>query len=261
MDTLLKKAVIASIEAGKKIAEIYQQADFEIEIKSDNTPITQADRTAHEIIAARLAGDFPVLSEEGEVIPYETRKNWKTFWLVDPLDGTKEFIQRNDEFTVNIALINEGVPVLGVIYAPVSCELYYADKIGSFKCLINPEEEINIEKIIDQSMQLPYGIPGENLVVVSSRSHHSPETEAYIRQIDTQGKPLKVIPKGSSLKFCMVASGEANLYPKLGPTMEWDIAAGHAIARYAGKTVAQIQTGKPLEYNKENLLNPWFVVQ
>jgi 3'(2'), 5'-bisphosphate nucleotidase len=260
MDHLLQKAIAAAILAGNEILKIYNHSDFEIEFKTDNTPLTLADKTAHKIISEQLHGDFPILSEEGKSVLWEERKKWDTFWLVDPLDGTKEFIKRNGEFTVNIALIEKGVPVLGVIVVPTSGDLYYANKNGSFKCKIDISEKPDFETIYENSIQLPFQRPGKEFIVVGSRSHLNAETEEFIQNIDTSGRPLKMVSTGSSLKLCLVASGEADIYPRLGPTMEWDIAAGHAIARFAGKKVAQF-SGEQMIYNKEDLLNPWFVVR
>lgn len=261
MDQLLEIAIIAAIEAGKKIMEIYLTPEFEIEMKVDQSPLTLADKMAHETIFAYLVKtNVPILSEEGNSIPWEIRKNWNSFWLVDPLDGTKEFIIRNNEFTVNIAFIENGTPVIGVIFVPVSNELYYADKNGSFKCHVNLNEKSSIKSSFEKSRKLPFQPPGSQFVVVGSRSHLNKETEDFINKLDTKGKPLKMVTKGSSLKLCLVASGEADLYPRLGPTMEWDIAAGHAIAHFAGRSVTKLN-GDQLVYNKENLLNPYFVVK
>jgi len=262
MDQLLEIAIKAAIDAGKKIMEIYATADFGIEMKEDQSPLTLADKVAHETINKHLiTTGIPILSEEGKSIPWEIRKKWNLFWLVDPLDGTKEFIKRNDEFTVNIALIENHTPEMGVIFVPVSGQLYYADKNGSFKCQINVNGEQKINCVNVNSTKLPSQPSGSHFIVVGSRSHSNPETEEYTGRLNTNGKPLKLITKGSSLKLCLVASGEADIYPRLGPTMEWDIAAGHAIALFAGKTVTQISSGEPLKYNKENLLNPYFVVK
>jgi 3'(2'), 5'-bisphosphate nucleotidase len=261
MDPLLQKAIRAAIDAGKKILEIYELSDFKIETKIDNTPLTIADKKAHDIIIEQLKGEFPILSEEGKSIPWETRKGWNSFWLVDPLDGTKEFIKRNGEFTVNIAFIEKGNPVIGVIFIPVLGELYYADKNGSFKYSINLNEEIAIDNLNQGSIKLPNEKSGTHYIVVGSRSHLNAETEEFIKDINTGGKPLKIVSKGSSLKLCLIASGEADIYPRLGSTMEWDIAAGHAIALFAGKSVVQYPSGVPVVYNKENLLNHWFVVR
>jgi 3'(2'), 5'-bisphosphate nucleotidase len=261
MDQLLEIAIIAATEAGKKIMEIYLTPEFEIEMKVDQSPLTLADKMAHETIFAHLVKtNVPILSEEGNSIPWEIRKNWNSFWLVDPLDGTKEFIKRNNEFTVNIAFIENNTPVMGVVYVPVSNELYYADKNGSFKCHVNLNEKSSTKSSFENSRKLPFQPSGSHFVVIGSRSHLNKETEEFINKLDTNGKPLKMVTKGSSLKLCLVASGEADLYPRLGPTMEWDIAAGHAIARFAGRNVTKLN-GDQLVYNKENLLNPHFVVK
>jgi 3'(2'), 5'-bisphosphate nucleotidase len=262
MNKLLEIAIIAAIEAGEKIMEIYATPDFGIEMKVDQSPLTLADKAAHEAIFKHLiTTGIPILSEEGQSVPWNIRKKWNLFWLVDPLDGTKEFIKKNGEFTVNIALIKNCTPVMGVIVVPVSGELYYANNKGSFKSHIVLNEIQDINSIFENSTKLPSPHSDPHYVVVGSRSHLNPETEKFINNLETNGKPLKMVTKGSSLKLCLVASGEADIYPRLGPTMEWDIAAGHAIALFAGKNVSQISSGKPLKYNKENLLNPHFVVK
>jgi 3'(2'), 5'-bisphosphate nucleotidase len=262
MNQLLKIAIKAAIDAGKKILEIYESSDFGVESKEDHSPITLADKAANEIITIQLLPlGIPILSEEGKSISWETRKTWNTFWLVDPLDGTKEFIKKNGEFTVNIALIEKGNPVLGVIFVPVRGELYFADKNGSYKAIININVISDLEQVMLYANKLPCFFQEEDFVFVGSRSHQNLDTEDFINQLDSGGKNKVLISKGSSLKLCMVATGEANIYPRLGPTMEWDIAAGHAIALFAGKNVTQFPSGIPIVYNKENLLNPWFVVE
>jgi 3'(2'), 5'-bisphosphate nucleotidase len=254
----LKIAIVASVEAGKEIMKIYQTADFGVEFKKDDSPLTIADKNAHNTIMAYLSKtQFPVLSEEGKNINYEERKTWDTFWLVDPLDGTKEFIKKNDEFTVNIALIQQGEPIAGVVYVPATNCLYYASENGAF--IINNYQDDN--QIDQQAKKLPLNDNRDEFVVVGSRSHMSEETKQYINGLDHKGKPLKIVSKGSSLKICMVAEGKADCYPRIGPTMEWDTAAGHAIAKYAGKSVLQYPELTKLKYNKENLLNPYFIVQ
>jgi 3'(2'), 5'-bisphosphate nucleotidase len=237
-------------EAGKSIMEIYKQ-DFEVEYKQDNSPLTIADKKANDIIEVglnQLSVNFPVLSEEGRDIPYENRKHWEYFWLVDPLDGTKEFVKRNGEFTVNIALIHKETPVLGVVYAPALDVCYYAKKNeGAFK----DGEKLPL-KIQDQS---------NTYKIVTSRSHMSDETQAFIDAIDTD-KEKELISIGSSLKICLVAEGEADIYPRLGPTMEWDTGAAHAIVNESRKSFEKYMNGKRSkhEYNKESLLNKWFIV-
>lgn len=254
---LIEVAIKAAIQAGKEILDVYYNSDFEVELKSDQSPLTIADRRAHNVIVDYLSSTkIPILSEEDTAAAYSVRKNWKLFWLVDPLDGTKEFIKRNDEFTVNIALIENDTPIGGVVYVPVTKQLYWADKKGSFKAVLQ-ENNGSLSDI----QKLPVETERSSFVVVGSRSHMSAETELFIQSIDTLGKAIEIKAKGSSLKICMVAEGEADVYPRLAPTMEWDTAAGHAIALYAGKTVYQYGNNEPVIYNKENLLNPWFVVK
>jgi 3'(2'), 5'-bisphosphate nucleotidase len=203
---------------------------------------------------------IPLLSEEGAKISFEERKNWEYSWLVDPLDGTKEFVKRNGEFTVNIALIHNGNPVLGVIYVPVKEKLYFAlDGLGSYKAGQNLTID-NLENLILNSNKLPVDYNRDNYVVVGSRSHMSTETEAFFEEKKKEHGDVEVMTVGSSLKLCMVAEGKADAYPRYAPTMEWDTGAGHAIAKYAGFSVKQYNTIDDIIYNKEYLLNPWFLV-
>lgn len=253
---LLEKTFSAAINAGTVIMEVYSDYNLEIKYKADNSPLTIADERAHtEIVRILELTKLPILSEEGKTIPFEERKNWKTFWLVDPLDGTKEFVKKNDEFTVNLALIHDSIPVIGVIYVPVSRTMYWCDSKSSFKADILPD------KTFTNTRKLPYVEEKKDFVVVGSRSHMSKETEEYINEIDTRRKEVQTVSKGSSLKICLVAEGAADIYPRLAPTMEWDTAAGHAIAKCAGKEIYTFDSNQPLSYNKENLLNPWFVVK
>lgn len=254
---LTKTAVEAAIKAGIEILEVYYNSDFDIEFKTDNSPLTQADKRAHNVIVEHLsATNIPVLSEEGKTVPFDERKNREIFWLVDPLDGTKEFIKRNNEFTVNIALIKCQTPVAGVVFVPVTKVIYWADENGSFKAQVDEENNL-----LNEIEKLPVFAEKEKFVIVGSKSHMNRETEDFIRSIDTKGKAIEMVTKGSSLKLCMVAEGNADIYPRLAPTMEWDTAAGHAIVKFAGKQVYQFENKRPLIYNKENLLNPWFVVE
>jgi 3'(2'), 5'-bisphosphate nucleotidase len=264
MKTRFTTAIQAAIDAGKAILEVYESADFQVENKENDTPLTLADRRAHEIIAAALEGTgYPVLSEEGREIPYMNRSWWSRFWLVDPLDGTREFISRNGEFTVNIALVDEGKPGFGVVYAPVPNQLYVAlPGRGAFLCEDEKHFSQPVDYLVQFAARLPLAGPDKQLFrVVASRSHYNTETREYIESLDTGGKKIVLVNAGSSLKICKVAAGEADLYPRLGPTMEWDTAAAHAVARAAGKSVCRIGDGEELEYNKENLLNPYFVVK
>jgi hypothetical protein len=184
-------------------------------------------------------------------------------WIVDPLDGTKEFIKKNGEFTVNIALVKEGVPVLGVIYVPVRKELYFAaDSLGAFKLAeIDYGYQPSMDEIKTKAIRLPMPMGHQGVVVVASRSHQTEETTAFIENLRKQGQPVTLISSGSSLKICLVAEGTADVYPRFAPTMEWDTAAGHAIARAAGCEVYHIDGKTPLKYNKEDLHNPWFIVK
>ena len=244
----LEKVVEVATEAGEAIMEIYQK-DFDVEYKKDSSPLTEADRRAHAIIASRLEAmypNIPLLSEEGKSISYEERKKWNCYWCIDPIDGTKEFIKKNDEFTINIALIEDGEPVLGVVYAPAINELYSAKK-GSGAFLNGKRLPIRNNK------------EKSTLKVVASKSHLSKETQEFIDALGAD--VIEQVSRGSSLKLCMVASGEADIYPRLAPTMEWDTAAADAIVRESGKMTYIYDEEQPLQYNKDNLLNPWFVVK
>lgn len=258
-------AIHAALDAGKTIMDIYNdpEADFGIEKKADNSPLTRADKAAHKLITRALSvTPYPVLSEEGSEIPYKERSKWETLWIVDPLDGTKEFIKRNGEFTVNIALVYKGVPVLGVIYVPVRKDLYFAaDSVGAFKTNVDSGNQPSIEELKQNAVRLPMCFGHQGVVVVASRSHQTEETTNFIENLRKQGKPVTLISSGSSLKICLVAEGTADIYPRFAPTMEWDTAAGHAIARSAGCNVYHIDGRTPLRYNKEDLHNPWFLVQ
>lgn len=257
---LLKTAINASIEGGHAIMEVYA-SDFAVEHKDDKSPLTLADKNCNEVIESFLTKtNIPILSEEGAKITYADRKNWQYSWLVDPLDGTKEFVKRNGEFTVNIALIHNGNPIMGVIYVPVKEELYFAmESLGSFKVSLNSGIE-NLEMLIVSSDILPINHKRENYVIVGSRSHMSAETEAFFEQKKKEHGNVEIMAVGSSLKLCMVAEGKADAYPRYAPTMEWDTGAGHAIVKYAGFSVKQYNSSEDVVYNKENLLNPWFLV-
>jgi 3'(2'), 5'-bisphosphate nucleotidase len=260
MDKLLELAVKAAVEGARQILEVYER-DFQVEFKQDNSPLTLADRKAHDAISGILGqSGFPILSEEGKAIPYEVRKGWEKFWVVDPLDGTKEFVKRNGEFTVNIALVELGIPVLGVILVPVTGKLYFAEKgTGAFVTELPGLHSVSLPHI--HARPLPEHQNNENgtYKLVCSRSHMSPETEAYIESIRPEHPSLDFVSIGSSLKLCLVAEGKADLYPRFGPTMEWDTAAGQAIVEISGGYVTRVDDGNPMRYNKENLLNPWFI--
>ncbi|MDX2479666.1 MAG: 3'(2'),5'-bisphosphate nucleotidase CysQ [Desulfuromusa sp.] len=236
--------------AGDAIMAVYDD-NLKVEYKEDKSPLTVADKASHAVIVAGLQKnwpDVPILSEEGLTTPYAERKDWQCFWLVDPLDGTKEFIKRNGEFTVNIALIKSGQPAIGIVYAPALNRLYSGKKNSGAWVQYGIEDPIPIKASGVMS--------DEGLTVVMSRSHPSPELEAYLKDIRVK----EALPIGSSLKLCVVAEGKADLYPRLGPTMEWDTAAGHAVVEAAGGIV-QTPEGQYLLYNKENLLNPFFIVK
>ena len=235
-------------EAGKAILEVYG-ADFEVTRKQDDSPLTVADLRSHAIIAGSLKDrypDIPVLSEEGREIPYEVRRSWKRFWLVDPLDGTKEFIKRNGEFTVNIALVQDCTPVAGIIYIPVSDRVFVADlSEGCWEISSGVRKKLRVSPIS----------PDEPVRIARSRSHPSPGLEKILSLIPSH----HIINRGSALKFCSVAGGEADFYPRFGPTWEWDTAAGQAIVTAAGGVMLDL-SAKPFVYNKESLLNGPFLV-
>ena len=262
MKNLLNTAVIAALEASKAILEIYHSGAFDIEIKGDNSPLTKADTASHNVIMSYLeATNIPVLSEEGRDIPYKERKDWKQLWIVDPIDGTKEFIKRNGEFTVNIALIENNRPLMGVIFVPVTGDLYFSSKeLGSYKVDVNLKD-YDVESLIAKANKLPLQREDNTFTIVASRSHMSAETEGYIEKMRDIHGEVKLISKGSSLKLCMVAQGTANCYPRFAPTMEWDTAAGQAICEHAGVEVIDWETKKNMLYNREELLNNWFLVQ
>ncbi|MBN1118559.1 MAG: 3'(2'),5'-bisphosphate nucleotidase CysQ [Bacteroidales bacterium] len=259
MRELLDKAISVAIKAGKATLDFYGK-EFTVEAKSDNSPLTQADKASHQIIEKALAGlGIPFLSEESIQPVYEERKNWKKFWLVDPLDGTKEFIKKSGEFTVNIAVIEDGKPVLGVVYAPVPDILFFGIVgEGAFKLENAGVNFLNIDS--SPMLPMPTVKKTNETIVVASKSHNNQETQHFIAKLEKQKGPLTIQSYGSSLKLCMVADGEAHVYPRLGPTMEWDTAASHAIVEAAGFSIVQYPSFKPVVYNKENLLNPFFLV-
>ncbi len=257
---LLLIAINASINGGHAVMEVYS-SDFAVEHKDDKSPLTLADKNCNQVIENYLKSTrIPLLSEEGIKISYQERKVWEYSWLIDPLDGTKEFIKRNGEFTVNIALIHKGKPIIGVVYVPVKKELYFGMKdLGSYK-FIGDSVINNIENLIKSSDKLPINYNRENYVIVGSRSHMSVETENFFKKMKEEHGNIEVMAVGSSLKICMVAEGKADAYPRYAPTMEWDTGAGHAIAKFAGFSVKQYNSSKEVTYNKKNLLNPWFLV-
>lgn len=261
-------AIRAALAAGRDIMAIYTDPsqDFGIERKADNSPLTLADKAAHRrIVEMLLQTTLPILSEEGRIENYEDRRNWVAFWLIDPLDGTKEFIKRNGEFTVNIALVLDGRPHLGVIYVPARRELYFGDPLlGAYKVtdIVELGEDKRLPDLLERAERLPLAqVDGRPFTIVASRSHLSAETEAFIEAARREHGHVETISSGSSLKICLVAEGTADVYPRYAPTMEWDTAAGHAIACCAGRQVYEAGTDRPLRYNKEDLHNPWFLVK
>ncbi|EAK0818245.1 3'(2'),5'-bisphosphate nucleotidase CysQ [Campylobacter lari] len=241
----LKDITSIAIKAGKSVLEIYNK-DFKISYKDDNSPLSEADIISNKIICKELVRfNIPILSEENKTIPYKQRKNWEYFWCIDPIDGTKEFINKNGEFTINIALIYKDTPVLGVVYAPALDLLYSAKKgEGAFR----------------NGVKLPLQRNDDFYKIVASKSHLNEQTKDFVDSIQTT-KQKEFISMGSSLKLCLVASNEADIYPRLAPTMEWDVAAADAIVREVGKMTYDFYAKKPLVYNKENLLNPYFIVE
>lgn len=269
LESCLIDAVMAALKAGRAILDVYN-TDFEVETKPDESPLTLADKTSHAIIKSALAHhDIPSISEEGRSIPYEERCQWQRMWVVDPLDGTKEFVKRNGEFTVNIALIEGRCPVMGVVYAPVPECLYFATKkIGAYKLaaggLNTLQPGFQLPEVMAASQKLPKKRTGPSsgvFTIVGSRSHATAELEAFVAKKREEKGAVDFIQAGSSLKICLVAEGAADIYPRLGPTMEWDTAAGHAVAECAGASVLAYNENRPLIYNKPDLLNPWFVVE
>ncbi|MBS3797153.1 3'(2'),5'-bisphosphate nucleotidase CysQ [Pseudoalteromonas sp. BDTF-M6] len=246
---LLEQILQLAQDAGKAAMRIYNK-DFNVEYKDDKSPVTDADLAAHKVILAgleKLTPELPVLSEESAAICWQERQQWQRYWLVDPIDGTKEFIKKNGEFTINIALIENGEPVLGVVDAPALGVSYLAAQdIGAFKQVGEARIELKVTTKENKGL----------IRVVGSRSHPSEQLANFLKQFDE----VDMVPKGSSLKLCLVAEGAADIYPRLGPTSEWDTGAGHAVAAIAGARVTTVDGG-PLKYNqKESYLNPFFIV-
>jgi 3'(2'), 5'-bisphosphate nucleotidase len=271
---LLRLALRAAIEAGREVLNVYAR-EFSVEEKEDRSPLTEADTRSHDKIEAILkAGSpgIPILSEEGATIPYEERKNWQLFWMIDPLDGTKEFVKKNGEFTVNIALMaathHGAVPVAGVVYAPYLEELFVGSReLGAYRARCAASERCpELEDLPEAGEKLPAPAAGRPYTIVASRSHMSPETQAFVDARRAEHPDLDLVSAGSSLKLCRVADGSADEYPRFAPTMEWDTAAGDAVARAAGCEVLRwgAEDGAPqgpLTYNKPDLHNPWFLVR
>ena len=263
-----------ALTAGDAIMEIYSR-DFQVEFKDDRSPLTEADRESNRIICNGLSDAFPaipIMSEENREIGYEERKDWDCYWCIDPIDGTKEFIKKNGQFTVNIALIADSVPVLGVVYAPVLKTIYSAKQSdGAYRELVSGHRDF----VSREKMPLRINeMTSDAITVVASKSHMSEETERFIDDLDLHTDDLILVSKGSSLKLCMVAEGEGDIYPRIAPTMEWDTAAAHAVVLESGKGVYKYDDKimpmdylagsfaklESLDYNKPDLLNPFFVV-
>ena len=255
----LKLAIDAAIQAGKKIIEIYNSDDFNLEYKLDDSPLTIADTASNKIIENILeASNIPILSEEGNILDFNKRKHLKQLWIVDPLDGTKEFIKKNDEFTVNISLIENSIPVIGVIYAPALNVLYFSErKLGAYKTLITALDEFDNSK----AFRLPLVEKSNEYKVLTSRSHLDDNTLDYIDNLKVNNLKVVSVPMGSSLKFCLLAEGLADCYPRFSPCMEWDTAAGQIICDEAGFKVIDLKTMKPIVYNRENLINNYFIAK
>lgn len=260
MNDWIRLALSASLEAGKAIMDIYEGEDLGVEYKEDASPLTRADRAAHHVIMRLLEPTgIPVLSEEGKHMPFEDRSEWDELWIVDPVDGTKEFIKRNGEFTVNIALVRQGRVAGGVVFAPVLGHVYVG-VVGEGAWRLEVSTGADVEVAWNDRMALPMDIEQRPFTVVASRSHMSPETQAYVEEAKSIHGEVNLISKGSSLKLCMVAEGTADAYPRFAPTMEWDTAAGQAVCEAAGCDVIDQNTGEPMRYNREDLLNAWFLV-
>ena len=284
MDRLLKNsmvpALIAATKAGEAILEVYH-GEIDVSYKEDDSPLTLADKRAHSAIADHLSSDstrsIPILSEEGKHTPYEERKGGEYYWLVDPLDGTKEFVKRTDEFTVNIALIKKNRPVLGVVFLPAIGSLYFAaEGLGSYKLedvgaigqLVAGageffEEERPLKQLIEAAIRLPvqqsFNKSTDQLNLVGSRSHGTEALSEFVEKVKQQYRKVDFVPAGSALKLCLVAEGSADIYPRFGPTMEWDTAAGHCVVEQSGGKVVDMKKKAPLDYNKRDLHNPYFV--
>lgn len=264
LNTLYTIAINAALEAGAAIASIYNRG-FQVRYKEDQSPLTEADLASHNCIKNKLAGcGLPLLSEEGNIPSWEQRKSWNRYWLIDPLDGTKEFVKRNGEFTVNIALMEKDFPIFGVIYIPVSRELYFgSQQTGSYRMILEDEKPLvkinGFEEWKIAATRLPVPRNTKDIWLMLSRSHVSEKTGVWLKQIEKHFGSIKTLNVGSSIKFCRMAEGMVQLYPRFSPTMLWDTAAGQAIAEGAGMAVISLSDKKRLAYHREELRNPDFV--
>ena len=253
MESHTQLALQAAIEASKKIMSV-RKGDYTIELKADESPVTDADEAAHSVIKQHLVETpFPVLSEEGRKAPFETRKDWEKLWIVDPLDGTRAFIHGRNEFTVNIALVEKGVPILGIIALPVDQKIYWASRgNGAYRADFSQLESPT--NLPDEKGEHPYR-------VTVSRSHLDKRTQAYVDDLRNDHPDLKLVKSASALKFCILADGLADCYPRFSPCMEWDTAAGQVLLTETGKELIDLATGKPMVYNRKNLKNGPFLAR
>ncbi|MDR2423277.1 MAG: 3'(2'),5'-bisphosphate nucleotidase CysQ [Prevotellaceae bacterium] len=262
-ENLFQSAFRAATAAGKRILEIYESDDFQVSMKSDNSPLSLADRDAHNIIKRHLQNScIPILSEEGRDLQFEERQSWDVLWIVDPLDGTRQFIQKREEFTVNIALITGGSPWFGLIYAPALGDMYFGVKdIGSFKIKMDETlPSLPFGKIVEKSEKLPSPVKNEEkYTILVSYNHLNEKTMEYIAELGKIHPEIEVRKIGSSLKMCLLAAGTGDVYVRHTDTYEWDTAAAQAILEGAGWSIYSLDADKPLTYNKESLLNPYFV--
>jgi 3'(2'), 5'-bisphosphate nucleotidase len=259
---LFEIALTAILKANAEILKIYDQNQFIIDFKSDHSPVTQADKISSKIICKQLKKTgIPIICEEIRQENFEIRKSWEYFWLVDPLDGTKEFINRNGEFTVNIALIHQNAPILGLISIPVKGLLYWGDsQNGAFKIKISKIIKLNHKLLMRKAIKLPRTKRPVTFNILVSRSHPDDQTLQYIKSLIPENKKIKKIKAGSSLKFCIIAEGIADLYLRFSPTMEWDTAAGQAIVNASGGKLKSLPAYDDFLYNKKNLKNGAFIV-
>jgi 3'(2'), 5'-bisphosphate nucleotidase len=288
LEPLLFTALRAAARAFPEILSVYE-GSFTVDTKADRSPVTEADRRSNQVITDELSrhSPYPILSEEGRSIPFAERRGWQRFWLVDPLDGTKEFVKRNGEFTINIAFVEGTVPVLGVVYAPLPDLLFFAwedrdersdgdsgprssGRGGSYKLEGFADIAARLpEDLVERAVKLPPKEPfdfdetqkKETITVIGSRSHRGPHFSDYVRGLERRyAERVEIRTSGSALKPCLVADGAADIYPRFGPTMEWDTAAPHAVVRGVGKRMVAFESGLELVYNKEQLVNPSFLV-
>jgi 3'(2'), 5'-bisphosphate nucleotidase len=280
IENCLASALVAAKKAGDEILEVYH-GKIDVTYKEDDSPLTLADERAHRSIVENLPSvstkDIPILSEEGKDIPYEQRAEWEYLWLVDPLDGTKEFVKRRDEFTVNIALIEKSRPIVGVVFLPAVGSLYFAaEGFGAYKVddvntvgqLLDDAgnsagNTLQLASVVDRAAKLPLpraaGRTSSQINLVGSRSHGIEALSDFVEKMKENYDTVGFVPAGSALKFCLVAEGKADLYPRFGPTMEWDTAAGHCVVEQSGGAVVRMSEKTPLDYNKRDLLNPHFI--